>query len=402
MAKTNILFISGSCGLGHITRDLAIANALRKINPDVTISWLAAHPATQVLQDAGENLIPEAALYANDSCPAESAAKGIHLNLLKYLITAKKEWKKNFDIFKKINSEGRFDLIIGDETYEIISGMKKEYVEKKAPFVMIYDFVGLDSMTKNPGEWVGIYMWNRIWSKHFKRGIAHPADLIIFVGVEEDVPDKKFGFLLPNRLAWAKALCEFVGYILMFNPKNYSDKAKIRSKLNYGKAPLIVCSIGGTSIGKGLLELCTQAYPILKEKIPDIHMVLVCGPRLSAEALDVPQGIEVKEYVPALYEHFAACDLAVILGGRTSSLELSALRKPFIYFPLEGHFEQAQVAEVLARYGAGVKMTFSQATPEILAEEIRSHLGEEVSYGHIPVDGDQRAATLINTLLGQS
>ena len=307
MAEANILFISGSCGLGHVTRDLAIANALRKLNPDITMSWLASHPAIQALQDAGEYLIPETAQYANVSCPAERAAKGTHLNLLKYLMKAQKEWNKNFEIYKKINSEERFDLIIGDETYEISAGMKKEPVVKKAPFVIIYDFVGLDAMTKNPGEWFGIYIWNRIWSKHFKKGIAHPADLIILVGVEEDVPDKSFGFLLPNRRDWAKALCQFVGYILNFNPEDYLDRAKIRSKLNYGEDPLIVCSIGGTNIGKELLELCARAYPILKDQVPDVHMVLVCGPRLSTEALKVPQGIEVKAYVPALYEHFAAC-----------------------------------------------------------------------------------------------
>ena len=89
----------------------------------------------------------------------------------------------------------------------------------------------------------------------------------------------------------------------------------------------------------------------------------------------------------------------VVLGGRTSTLELTALRKPFIYFPLEGHFEQAQVAEVLTHYGAGVKLTFAQTTPELLAKEMMAHLGEEVTYGHIPTDGAKRAAQLINTLL---
>jgi UDP:flavonoid glycosyltransferase YjiC (YdhE family) len=37
-----ILFISGSVGLGHVSRDLAIAAELRRISPDVEVSWLAA------------------------------------------------------------------------------------------------------------------------------------------------------------------------------------------------------------------------------------------------------------------------------------------------------------------------------------------------------------------------
>ena len=58
--------------------------------------------------------------------------------------------------------------------------------------------------------------------------------------------------------------------------------------------------------------------------------------------------------MPRLYEHFAACDVAVVQGGGTSTLELTALRPPFVYFPLEGHAEQTLVvAKRLARQGAG-------------------------------------------------
>jgi len=261
---------------------------------------------------------------------------------------------------------------------------------------MIYDFIGLDVMTKNPVDWLGTYIWNRIWSKDFKHRRAPVFDLGLFVGKEEDVPDKNFGFMLPNRRDYAKGLLEFIGYIFPFDPKNYEDRAKIRAKLNYGEKPLIICSVGGTSIGRELLKLCGQAYPIIKEKVRDLHMVLVCGPRITADSLRVPDGVEVKEYVPALYEHFAASDLSIVQGGSTSTLELTALRRPFLYFPIEGHFEQAQVAERQTRYKAGFKMLYTQTTPESLAEKALSILGKEVSYAPIPTDGAQRAAQLIN------
>jgi len=54
-----ILFFSGSVGLGHVTRDLAIANELRRLIPDVEIFWLASDPATQVIENAGEIVLPE-------------------------------------------------------------------------------------------------------------------------------------------------------------------------------------------------------------------------------------------------------------------------------------------------------------------------------------------------------
>ncbi len=129
-------------------------------------------------------------------------------------------------------------------------------------------------------------------------------------------------------------------------------------------------------------------------------MILVCGPRLAAESLDVPQGVEVRGYVPNLYQHLAASDLAVVQGGGTTTMELTALRRPFLYFPLENHREQQiLVAGALKRHGAGINMTYSETTPESLAETILSNIGREVTYPPIPADGARKAAQLINELL---
>jgi UDP-N-acetylglucosamine:LPS N-acetylglucosamine transferase len=227
------------------------------------------------------------------------------------------------------------------------------------------------------------------------------VDLTIFIGEEEDIPDTKLGFLLPNRRVWARARSlQYVGYVLPFQPAEYANKEQIRERLGYGKEPLIICSIGGTSVGKDLLELCGRAYPIVKRALPDVRMILVCGPRLTAKSLRVPSGVEVKEYVPKLYEHFAASDLAIIQGGGTTTLELTALRRPFIYFPLEGHFEQQlRVAGRVARHGAGIKLIYSQTTPEILAENTISYIGRKTTWTPIRTDGAERAAKLINQIL---
>ncbi|MHC4215904.1 MAG: glycosyltransferase, partial [Planctomycetota bacterium] len=190
------------------------------------------------------------------------------------------------------------------------------------------------------------------------------------------------------------------GYILPFDPAEYTDKTKIRSKLGYGQEPLIVCSIGGTSIGKDLLELCGRAYKIIKQEVSDLHMVLVCGPRLSSCNLNVPKDIEVKEYVPALYEHFAASDLAIVQAGGTTTIELTALNRPFLYFPLAKHCEQQMhVAGRLARHQAGIKMVYSQTTSETLADMVISNLGKKVNYPSIPVQGAQKAVQFISKLI---
>ena len=143
MPRKKLLFISGSLGLGHVTRDLAIAAEIRRCCAEAKIVWLAAEPASAVLRRAGEELLEESCRYANDNVPAEDAARGMRLDLLKYLSRASKEWKVNFEIFRRVTSREGFDIVIGDETYELMVGMQKEPDAKKAPFVMIYDFIGL-------------------------------------------------------------------------------------------------------------------------------------------------------------------------------------------------------------------------------------------------------------------
>jgi len=399
MKKINILYISGSLGLGHVTRDLAIARELRQLFPNAEIEWLAAHPATLFLEEAGEKLVPEAQQYADENTTAELAARGANLNLLMYMLKAKRQWEQNVEVFKKIVSSRQYDLVIGDETYEINLALRKYPELKRSPFVMIYDFIGLEPTTRNPLEHLGVYYWNRVWSHYYRLKQKPPYDLELFIGMEKDIPDISFGIGLPNRREFARAMYNFVGYVFPFDPADYTNRKELREKLGYDERPLVIASIGGTAIGRELLELCGESYTLAKMQIPDLQMVLVTGPRLSADSLRVSKDVEVREFVPNLYEHFAACDLAIVQGGATSTLELTALRRPFIYFPIQGHSEQASVARMLEQHGAGVRMDFSKTTPAVLADKITAHLGTEVNYPDIPCNGAQKAAELISQLL---
>lgn len=392
-----ILYISGSLGLGHVTRDIAIARELRKKIPGVEIKWLASHPANIVLENAGEEILPEAKDYANENEIAENNSKGFNLNLFNYSMKSKKAWIQNVKVYAKIARSQHFDLIIGDETYELVVAFRKYPELKKSPFVMIYDFVGPLAMTKNPYEIFGTYMWNLIWSYDYRKKKVPPYDLALFVGELQDVPDKSFGFLLPNRRKFAEKMYKPVGYILPFEKSKLPDKTLLRTKLGYRNETLIIVSIGGTSIGKEILELSKGAFYIVKNRLPSVHMVLVTGPRINTD-LPARNGIEIKPFIPKLYEHFAACDLAIIQGGATSAIELAALNKPFIYFPIENHFEQANVARLLNKRKIGLEMKFSKTTPELLAQMIMQEIGKKVT-NELPVDGARKAAKLINQLI---
>ncbi|MBN2025144.1 MAG: hypothetical protein JW854_00075, partial [Actinobacteria bacterium] len=389
-------------GLGHITRDLAIARELRRLDPEVDISWLACPPATDMIEDAGEKLLPEAEELDNENRVAEWVSRrgDFRLNIIMWAFAVLKAWAQHILVFRKIIRRESFDLLIGDETYALTVAFAIANRLRTVPYIAIYDSPGWFAITRSPLERLGVYFWNCVWISILKH-LPLPRDPVVFIGEEEDIPNERYGILLPNRRVFLRSRDVIpVGYILPFDLEDHDERDKARARLGYGGEPLVVASSGGTAVGGELLELCGQAFPIVREAIPDLRMVLVCGPRLYPASLSVPEGVEVKGYVPALHEHFAACDLAIIHGGGTSTVELTALRRPFIFFPLEGHFEQQVViANRLARQGAGVKLSYPCTTPQILAEHIISNIGREVTWPPIPTDGAQKTAQIINDIL---
>lgn len=415
MRPLNLLFISGSVGLGHVTRDLAIANELRARWPTMRLLWLAAEPALQVLREAGEELAPECARYGGETAFAEAIAGKFSLPLTNPVALLRRPirlsrgiaelWRNqraNLSLFRQITRREHFDLIIGDETYDLMLALARRPALKPASLALIGDFVGLDAVSANPLEWLFVQSLSRL-SVGFVKRFPRFCDRILLIGEREDVADKPLAFLLPNRRTWAATTATFVGYVLPLRVADYADQAAVRRRLGFGSEPLIVCAIGGTQIGKALLELCGRAYPILRQHLPGLRMIAVAGPRLSPDALSLPEGVERRGYVHHLFELLAASDLSIVQGGGTTTLELTALRRPFIYFPLEGHFEQrVHVARRIAAHGAGVRMEFHDTSPARLAEAVLANIGAAPHYPPIRSNGAERAADALERMCSRS
>ena len=412
MNHPKVLFISGSIGLGHITRDLAIAAELRARWPGLELCWLAGEPARLVLRQAGEPLTPECEQYAGETGWGEQLARGFRLPLtdplaifrrpvwlFRTVLSLAREQSRNFELFHQVAKREKCDLVVADEAFDLMLALARHPEKKLSPLAMICDFVGLEPTSSSPLEWLWVQMLNR-WSIRVARGLPRFCDRILFVGEEEDVADKPFGLFLPNRRRWAAEVLTYLGYVLPFHREDFQDQTAVRRRLGYGSEPLVICAIGGTQIGKGLLELCGRAYSILRDRLPSLRMIAVAGPRLDPETLDLPKGVERRGYVHHLYEHLAAADLAVVQGGGTTTLELTALGRPFIYFPLEGHFEQRiHVAGRIERHQAGLQMEYSETTPAALAGAAHSLIGKPVKYPRIRMDGAKRAAEVLSALL---
>jgi len=395
-SKNRILFISWQGCMGHITRDVAIAQEIHKLLPEVELVWLASPMATKILQEIGEQLLTESNLSADYNSLGDKIVDGFGLNLMKYVRYGKKLWEQNVELFKQVQSRNKFDLVIGDEIYELIYAITERRLHPKQLIVMIHDFFGGEAMSWNPLERLLMSILNR----KCIRTLEHPSLRHFFVGEFEDVPDQKAGLLLPNWRDLATKYVKFLGYVIRFDPSDYRDKAAIRTKLGYGPEMLVICALGGASIGKGLLELCGKAYPIMKERIPDLRMIAVGGALFSPDSVKLPSEVTIRDYVPNLYEHFAASDLVIVVGGGTSTIELTALRCPFIYFPLEQQFDQQiHIPRRLDRHKAGIRMTFSETTPMELADLVIENIDKDTHYANIPVDGAKKAAKLIGDML---
>jgi UDP:flavonoid glycosyltransferase YjiC (YdhE family) len=176
---------------------------------------------------------------------------------------------------------------------------------------------------------------------------------------------------------------------------------RLRRELGYhDDEQVCLVTVGGSGVGGHLLRRVIASFPEAKRRVPALRMIVVAGPRIDPETLPEHEGLEVRGFVPQLYRHLAVCDLAVVQGGLTTCMELTAARPPFLYFPLRHHFEQNfHVRHRLDRYGAGRMMDFELATPEMIADAIAQQIAREVDYRLVERDGAERAAALLAQLL---
>ena len=109
----------------------------------------------------------------------------------------------------------------------------------------------------------------------------------------------------------------------------------------------------------------------------------------------------MRGFVPNLADYLAACDVAVVQGGLTTCMELTAAGTPFIYVPLNHHFEQQiHVRHRLDRYRAGRPVPYEETTdPDLLAKVIVDELSAQPEFRAVETDGAKRAASLLAELL---
>ena len=297
-ARRRALFVSSAIGLGHALRDVAIADELRALHPDLEIDWLAQDPVTRLLADRGERVHPASRFLASESAHIESEAGEHDLHAFQAIRRMDEILAANFHVFHDVVEDEQHDLVVADEGWEIDHFLHENPELKRTAYAWLTDFVGWLPMTDGgPREAALTADYNAEMVEQIAR-YPRLRDRSIFVGDPDDLVTDPLGPGLPTVRDWTRAHYAFAGYVTGFTPV---DRAAARAELGFQPdEPVCVVAVGGSGVGGPLLRRVVAAHPYAAKRVPGLRTVVVTGPRIDPATVPAPAGVEVRGYVPGL------------------------------------------------------------------------------------------------------
>ncbi len=84
------------------------------------------------------------------------------------------------------------------------------------------------------------------------------------------------------------------------------DREALRAELGYRSGERVcLVTVGGSGVGAHLLRRVASLFPLAQKAVPGLRMIAVTGPRIDPATVPVPDGVELRGYVPDLYRHLA-------------------------------------------------------------------------------------------------
>ena len=381
-----------------------MAEALRRLVPDLRIDWFTQEPVSSLLLERGETLHPRSRDLVSEvthiemEMESQSIAHDLHafqaFRRMGEILVA------NFLTFLDAVRDVPYDLWIADEGWDVDYFLHENPELKSAPYVWLTDFVGMLPML--PNEEFQTTDNNAEMIEQIAR-FPRVRDLALFVGNLADIVPDHFGPHYQRSGRGPKLTTSSRATCITSTPPVHRSLARCgsasalkrgsQSSLPRLEAPVsaAICWSGSFRRLPRSASWCPACASL---SWPDRASTRTPFPKAT--------GVEVRGYVPDLFEHLAACDLALVQGGLSTTMELVATGRPFLYFPLRNHFEQMRhVPHRLANYGVGTpaRVDFDDLTPDFLAERIARALGQAPEYRPVEMGGPERAARLIANLL---
>jgi pimeloyl-ACP methyl ester carboxylesterase len=228
-----VLYMSSPIGLGHARRDLAVAQELRARHPEVEVDWLAQHPVTRLLEAAGERVHPASLALASESAHIEDESAEHDLHAFRAIRNMDEILLANFMVFHDLVEAEHYDLVVGDESWEVDYFLHENPELKRFAYAWFTDFVGwLPMPDGGDREALVVADYNAEMISQIAR-YPRVRDRAIFVGDPEDVVPDAFGAGLPAIRQWTREHYAFAGYVTGFDPAAVADREALRAQLGY-------------------------------------------------------------------------------------------------------------------------------------------------------------------------
>ena len=350
----NIIIMTSVIGGGHVFRDMAIAEELKKILPsDYEIIFASGGNAYEMIKEEGVRVEEIPALRV----PAHHGT----VNFFKFYFAAL--WSEFLQLFhlRRMINEYQPSLIVLDEFFFITDYCRF----RKIPVIFMCDFLGIPrcSIFRNPLRW----LMEKSFDLELTHWQARRADQWIFVGDIDLVPREdwrtradELGILIVEPITK-----------LQYTPLPARKEA--RENLGFEDCEKVVMvSVGCAGVGEYLLNAANAAAPLLAEKVPELRMELVCGKGIDSGPLRriADPHVRIHDYVRNHHEFIAASDAALLQSGLTTTFECLMAEVPMVVVPLAGHWEQANVARYVTEKFKIEKIDADQISPEILSHAI--------------------------------
>jgi UDP-N-acetylglucosamine--N-acetylmuramyl-(pentapeptide) pyrophosphoryl-undecaprenol N-acetylglucosamine transferase len=284
-------FFSSPIGLGHITRDIAVANNFENISA----KFVTGDGAAKILKNSDFK-------FENVYTPPQFVVENGKLkNSTRWLWNYYQYYKRCKKIAQKIIDVDNPRLVVSDEDFASLCVAQNE----KIPTVLITDIVQTNFVN-------GITSFIEKKMNKSMQEIMKKCDSVI-------IPENG-----PNE-----------GNITRVGPivrQTNHSREELRKKFSFDKKTIVV-SVGGTDAGLFLIEKILEIIPKINQ---DVDFLLVSGPSLSKKFDDVRN----LGFVNNLHEIIFASDVIVSLAGKSTIDEARAYGTPGIFIPIKGHFEQ--------------------------------------------------------------
>lgn len=289
--KIDVGFFCSPIGLGHATRDIAIAEHFG----DISAKFVTGSGAAKLFSECGFSV--------NDSYipPKFKVENGSLQRSLRWLFAYYQYYKKCRGIAEEFLQKEKPRIIVSDEDFASLATAQ----QSKIPSILITDIletrftVGIGSLIEKK-------------MNQSMRDIIRRCSVVIMPELGQDCDNIKR-----------------VGPIVR-TTKHSRDE--LRKKFSFSRKT-VTLSVGGTDAGRFLVEKAIDVFSKIKI---DADLVVVSGPSLKLDT----QNIRNLGFVSNLHEIIYASDLVVSLAGKSTIDESKAYGTPGIFIPIRNHFEQ--------------------------------------------------------------